>query len=250
MKLSLAVRSPVVVRGSLPLRHQPWRVALVPALVAAVLMLLSVNSAMANRGPVFAGKTVGNWGLAWWQWAANFSSADNPIAQPSGPVDCSTGQPRQVLFLAGTFGGEADRSCTVRPGRRCSSRSPISFLGTRGLPGACRGSLHKSLRQQASAAIDGFTITAQNCTVDGKPCIFFGQVTRAQSDPLPFDILAQSWVVDDLGYAPGTREFAISDGYWAMLHPLPVGEHTIRFTARNQSTGFDLDVTYHLTVAP
>jgi hypothetical protein len=44
---------------------------------------------------------------------------------------------------------------------------------------------------------------------------------------------------------------AASDGYYLMLAPLPVGQHTIHFTGTlGDPVNFTLDITYNLTVAP
>jgi hypothetical protein len=46
---------------------------------------------------------------------------------------------------------------------------------------------------------------------------------------------------------------AVADGYWIMLAPLPIGEHTIRFKGAVDNDilgGFVVDVTYFITVAP
>jgi hypothetical protein len=217
------------------------------AFAAAVVILLCADRSTAQQ------ESIGNLGLAWWQWAANFSSEDNPITQPTGPVDCSTGQPSNVLYLAGTFGGKVKRSCTTKAGK--SVFFPIANAlywepedcvvnGVQLEGQACID----ELRKKASEQIDPFKITSGNCQVDGEPCTHFGSVSRAQSDPLPFNITSQSWVHTDFSYAPGLRPHAISDGYWALLRPLDVGEHKIRFFAK--SPGFSLDVTYDLTVSP
>jgi len=42
----------------------------------------------------------------------------------------------------------------------------------------------------------------------------------------------------------------VVDGYWALLPPLSVGKHTIRFAGELASSGTALDVTYHITVKP
>jgi hypothetical protein len=49
--------------------------------------------------------------------------------------------------------------------------------------------------------------------------------------------------------AAGPHE-CVSDGYWALLPPLSVGKHTIRFAGGFASSGFALDVTYQITVKP
>ncbi len=42
----------------------------------------------------------------------------------------------------------------------------------------------------------------------------------------------------------------VVDGYWALLPPLSVGKHTIRFAGGFASSGFALNVTYLITVKP
>ena len=57
-------------------------------------------------------KTIGNHGHAWWQWAFNFSEAENPLLQ-NGDVNCSAGQSGKVWYLAGSFAGPAERTCSI-----------------------------------------------------------------------------------------------------------------------------------------
>lgn len=212
------------------------------AFAAAVVILVCAGRATAQQ-------SIGNLGLAWWQWATNFSSADNPITQPSGEVDCSTGQPSNVLYLAGTFGGKVKRSCTTKSGK--SVFFPIAnalFWEPEDCTSPGTQACIDELRKKASEQIDPFKITPGNCQVDGEPCTHFGSVSRAQSDPLPYNIPDYSWVHTVYGFPPGLRPHAISDGYWALLRPLDVGKHKIRFFAK--SPGFSLDVTYDLTVSP
>ena len=42
----------------------------------------------------------------------------------------------------------------------------------------------------------------------------------------------------------------VADGYWALLKPLTVGQHTVRFAGQLALTGFSLDVTYTIIVKP
>ena len=41
---------------------------------------------------------------------------------------------------------------------------------------------------------------------------------------------------------------AVSDGYWLLLNPLPLGQHTINFGGSNG--GFTLNITYNIRVVP
>ena len=68
----------------------------------------------------------------------------------------------------------------------------------------------------------------------------------ASESPLfPFTVPADNV----LGVAPGAGE-SLAKGYYVMLHPLAVGNHTIRYGGALTSPygGFALDITYNLTV--
>ncbi|MEQ1484413.1 hypothetical protein [Methyloglobulus sp.] len=214
----------------------------------ALLAATFVDTVQAdNATPKVYGKTIGNWGHAWWQWAFNFPSAGNPILE-DGNVDCSAGQSGEVWYLAGSFGSKAERTCTIKKGKA------VFFPLLNGLywtpldptiPEDCTDVL--SCRTGVGESID--KITGWSCTVDNVPCVWFAQVVRAQSNARRFNIPPGS-VATDFGYAPGVRKISISDGYWVMLNPLPPGEHTIHFTSASAAfPDFALDVTYHLTVS-
>ncbi len=62
------------------------------------------------------GKSYGDWGAAWWSWAASFPAGADPISAPGGQVvvgDADDQPNGPVWFLAGTFSGSVDRSLTV-----------------------------------------------------------------------------------------------------------------------------------------
>jgi hypothetical protein len=52
----------------------------------------------------------------WWQWAMSIPIAKNPVCDETGAC-AAEGQPDDVWFLAGTFGGKVSRSCSVPYGR-------------------------------------------------------------------------------------------------------------------------------------
>src|SRR4051812_24180263 len=61
------------------------------------------------------GKSLGEWGAAWWQWAFSFPADRSPVTDPDGRF-CAEGQSGKVWFLAGTTGGTATRTCTIPTG--------------------------------------------------------------------------------------------------------------------------------------
>lgn len=48
----------------------------------------------------------------WWQWALSIPAARNPVCDQTGEF-ASEGQPADVWFLAGSFGGAVARQCVI-----------------------------------------------------------------------------------------------------------------------------------------
>jgi hypothetical protein len=205
----------------------------VSAGLAAFIMISAPFAQAADNGPKVYGKTIGDWGNAWWQWEEGFPS--NPPATQTGNVDCSAGQTGKVWFLAGTVTDEPiERTCSIKKGK------PLFFPLVNDIfwqPEDCND--EATCRAAAAPFID--SVTGWTCTIDNVPCVWHNQIVRDQSSPLPLNIVS-----DPFGAALGKRPMSISDGYWIMLDPLPLGEHTLHFTG--DTPVFNIDVTYHLTV--
>jgi hypothetical protein len=163
-----------------------------------------------------------------------------------GDVDCSAGQSDKVWYLAGTFGGSAERTCSIKKGKAIFFPLFNGIFWTPLNPAVPEDCTDERSCRGVSENID--KLTSWTCTVDGDPCVWSYQVVRAQSDARPLNLPEGSIAVTDFGYAPGVREISIADGYWVMLDPLPPGPHTIHFTS--SAPDFALDVTYHLMVRP
>src|SRR5687768_8585750 len=50
--------------------------------------------------------------VQWWQWILSYPVDENPGTDTTGE-DCSKGDFGDTFFLAGTFGGKAERECTI-----------------------------------------------------------------------------------------------------------------------------------------
>ena len=60
---------------------------------------------------------IGDWSAEWWQWVLGIPQATNPQLDTTGEF-CDVNQPASPFwFLAGTFGGDAARSCTIPAGK-------------------------------------------------------------------------------------------------------------------------------------
>jgi hypothetical protein len=189
------------------------------------------------------GKTIGNWGHAWWLWAFNIPKATNPLFK-NGVMDCSVAQTGNVWFLAGNFGEVSERSCTIPSGKALffPLYNSVWWTPAPGTDAGCKNEIN--CRQAVNQSVLG--VKSYSCRIDGQPCIWRYPIVRSQSDNLPFTINPDSILVTEYEDLAGTRNTSISDGYWVMIPPLKTGAHTIRFTAK--ATDFALDVTYKLTI--
>ncbi|MER7049256.1 signal protein [Streptomyces jumonjinensis] len=152
----------------------------------------------------------------WWSWAAAEPPDANPVVDGDGR-DCWRNQPSDVWFLAGTFGGHAERVCTVPGGR------PIAFpvVNTFGSPIYCANFISSAAGR---AYLDGEEIEPEvlhpeKITVRGR---------------------AGNPVVD-----PGVSS-STGCGLWVQLPPLSPGAHTLEI--QGQARDLEVSVTYSLTV--
>src|SRR5919108_3069686 len=54
--------------------------------------------------------------VQWWQWVLSIPSEDNPLLDTTGEK-CQAGDMGDIFFLVGTFGGSAERECTISEGQ-------------------------------------------------------------------------------------------------------------------------------------
>lgn len=249
-----------------PGRRWPFLTVGLGLLAATALTLLA--GANSNPGVLPAnarafGKSYGDWGGAWWAWALSIPKAQNPLFDATGEF-CHVGQSGPVWFLAGNFGGENTRTCTVPAGKALFfpilnnvywSPEDLAFVEDFLAPSlgvdVTGWSDEEVLRFGVNWATDH--ATALSVTVDGVPVENPWQY-RADSSAFTLEL---SDALADFGYPAGTRTPSVADGYWIMLTPLSAGTHTINITsAASYSTAngdpwdqeFALNVTYHLTV--
>jgi hypothetical protein len=186
------------------------------------------------------GGTYGEWSARWWQWLLSIPAAINPNLDTTG-ANCAQGQEDDVWFLAGAFGGTVTRTCTIPGGK------PIFFplINTVAFKPLGHETL-LDLRRLAADFID--TVTVLQATIDGDAVQnLFSFRVRSPS----FTVIAPPRGVVPPGQlsVPGNTDPIVSDGYWLLLSPLPVGQRVIHFHAET-SDGFVVDVTYNLTIGP
>ncbi len=144
----------------------------------------------------------------WWQWGCP-ESGRSPISDKTGAL-AGQNQPDDVWFLAGTFGGSAERHCTVPAGR------PLFFpvFNTKRAVGLF-GKPARITPAMAEAELDGTTLELHEFT-SGR-------------------------------FKLGGKKH-IAWGLWCVVEPLSLGGHVVSFRSKLPQ-GFWVDVTYQLVVA-
>lgn len=192
------------------------------------------------------GMSYGDWSTAWWQYVLSLPPDNNPVFDATGEK-CGVGQSAgPVFFLVGSGGEPTTRNCTVPAGKalvfpivnvECSNLEDAPFFG---------GDEH-GLRVCAATFMDGVDPSTLKVSVDGEELANPG-LFRAQSPVFSFTMPRND---NFLGLNGKTTGLSVSDGYWAIVEPLTVGNHVIHFEGAFVSgpgAGFAQDVTYNLTV--
>jgi hypothetical protein len=210
-------------------------------LTLTVLALVPSGAAAKQPSPVLPptahphGLSYSAWAAEWWQWALGQPADVNPLVDTTG-ANCAEGQNAKVWFLAGTImsGEEVERDCTLPVGT--TLLFPVLNEFACADPGQTLDDLRGIVGDietdptEMTAVIDG--VAVRNVAA-------YYEESEVFSLQLPEDNI--------LGAPPGTYEPCVDAGYYLAVRPLPPGEHTIHLTGSRP--GFDLDVTYNITVA-
>ncbi len=233
-------------------------------LSSAFLAIATAAAASPSSGGAKAfGRTYGEWSAKWWQWLFSVPASESPFLG-QGEVDCQINQHGPVVFLAGAPSGTtAVRSCTVPAGK------PLFFPVLNGVyrneppenltVAEKRDVLEKFFSDThpgfpADFGFPGVRACKVTATLDGAPVNLKTPIVRVQSPPFLVDS------GDDPVFPPANliEPEAISEGFWVLLGPLSVGEHTLHFSgsfceldnSNDHPLFAPVSVTYTLTVGP
>jgi len=238
----------------LHMRTRKWMSVLFS--VAATVVLFGAVTALAgDANPGVAspkskpyGRTYGEWGAEWWKWIYSIPSGVNPALDPDGS-QCAINQSGPVWFLAGTFGGNATRHCTI-PAGTAIFFPLFDYIDDYPCPDdwhfepAPGQSIEAFLIADAKAVVDNVTNLVAD--LDDRPFANLFSY-RAHSMLFPFTAAVSLQQAGIDACITGSPQLAVADGYWLLLKPLSRGEHTLHFGGTT-SGGFSNDVTYHLSI--
>ena len=165
-----------------------------------------------SRSTYPLGRPWHEWVRLWWEWCYSGSIEDSPAADESGK-SCSKSQIHdRVWFLAGTFGGKAERTCSIPHGRS------IFFPVLNDLISFATDQKLKTEEELASyARADLNSTTTLWVRIDGLPLVDLEKYRV--SSPL-FDITLPP---KERGLSP-IKTQAVSDGFWIFLAPFDRGQ--------------------------
>ena len=165
------------------------------------------------------GQSYVKWTEKWWQWAFSLPKNESPINDSTGE-NCGSGQDGPVWYLAGTFGENKipHRVCQIPYG--VAILFPIINYEMNPLE---KPELIKQDDLITHVIQDIDDIIIRYAIVDG----FRLPVCRVRSDPLIFSLTINKESDNRTFFRETT--YAVADGYWVFLKPLPKGDHHIYF---------------------
>jgi hypothetical protein len=213
-----------------------------------------------ERGKIFArdsvvyGRTYSEWNAAWQQWATSIPTGYHPLFDNG---DCSVGQSGPVWFLGRKFvavGGTGSfdnvvRDCNVPTGKALyvAIYNAEDSVLEETPPGSNHLAQIGDLRTVTAGEMDG--VTELHMQVDDENIRDIKERFHVQSPAYGFTLPDDNFftAIGEGPFKAGTYFPAVDDGYYVMVAPLPVGNHTIHF---HGTAGPDLlDVTYHIHVS-
>ena len=226
---------------------------IVSSLVPATSIFAQQNpnpGVLPPESPQF-GKTYGQWGAAWWQWAFALPASEHPLFDTA---DCSTGQKGKVWFLGGKFCRTGDPNCSGTAVRTCNVPSGkalfFPIVNTECSTAEGNGSTEQQLRDCANMIIDGARKISAELDGESLKQLSVNQRYRSDSPLFIWTLASRDNVLAATGepIADGTSSPAVADGVHLMLAPLSPGPHTLHFHGEFPAFNFLLDITYYLTV--
>lgn len=212
----------------------------VSLILAGIFISAAVPAAVVVEAPgaTVAGKTIGEWTAAWWQWAVALAPPGDPFtdttgefanANPSGPV----------FFLAGSPGGSRSRNFTVPANTYLLvpllagewSQLELGFDKTAAY-----------IRQAAQQQADQFD--SLHATLDGVAIPQTTLFTHRESSP-DFNFVAVA--SNSVNVPAGNSGIAVADGYFLMIAPLTPGTHVLNYGGGASASGINLDETDTIT---
>lgn len=191
----------------------------------------------------------------WVQWASAAPFTTGPIMDPTGD-QCAHDQHGKVWFLAGTWSGSVERTCTIP-----ADKALFFPLVNRWVLDIDDPIDDEDAMDALVEFAEGYFANnrANTCVLtlrlDGEDMLgdletLDEELFVQQLDPFVIDVNDDNWATQ-YGLAGGPYP-AVTGGHYALLRPLEPGEHTLELGGAtcdaNGNPTFQVSATYHLTV--
>lgn len=171
----------------------------------------------------------------WLRWSQALPYTQSPIADDTGER-CADGQTFDAWMLAGTFGGPTSRTCEI------PADTPLFFpLVNRWIiPGLDPTDLPEDIPGFIEWVKEYFAwqrahTCALTLVLDGQPLLgdtaeIDEELYVVVDEPFEVELNDDNWATE-YGKQGGVYPLSFIDGHWALLEPLPPGDHTLEFSA-------------------
>ena len=185
------------------------------------------------------GITYADWTARWWQWIFSIPEINHPSLDLTGEK-CAIGQEGPVWFLTQTFGGQAERTCTIPAGKAILIPIITGECDYLNSPDVTTGS------GLLGCAMEGNEGAVMEFTIDGM------RLKNLENYRVHSQVFNLTMTANNPFRSTAGTSQAVVDGFYVFLEPLSPGRHDIHFTGTIVDvTGpysYATDVTYHLTV--
>ena len=203
---------------------------LVVVFVASLALEQRTDAVVLPQGSEVEGKTIAEWSAEWWNWALGANAADtNPIADETGAF-AGNHQSGPVFFVAGTGGQNLEetplieRNVSVPEGKHLLIPL-VNIIGWLDQTEVAKGRMHDEFYDEIRGLNNAVTEDDLHFSLNGQPTTNLKGHSEEHLFPGP-------WGPDPL-FGPPNGEGVVGDaitlGYWLMLEPLPVGQHTLEY---------------------
>jgi hypothetical protein len=197
--------------------------------------------------------TYGDWTAAWWQFYLQIPNVNNshPFLAATDTACNNGNQPAGPVFFLAAVGSQAPqpqvvRNCTVPVGSPIlvpivnneASNLEIADAGDADLRAAAFSPFPLPTPPTMSVSLDGVSIGSLNQFRFESPVFHF---------TAPSPISSFIFYTKTVSRPNRSSPFSVSDGYWIAIKPLPVGRHTLSFSASLPGT-ININMLYHLNV--
>jgi hypothetical protein len=199
----------------------------------------------------------------WWQWAGTFEHGTGPVQGEA----CDQHQDYGAFFLAGSYGGESTRNCTVSKDQRiflpicnwvCYScpyvfqEEDCQFASEEGAEACARGYPDPSVTMDMWAKVNGIDVPVTDDYIfytDAYPMTYLDPgAGPLYEEDYDWDC-ADPWTEGNVCDMPADQpKWAASAGHHLMFEPFPPGEYTLQFHCEFVEWKWFLEITYNLTI--